>query len=248
MVMKVERQRLHERVLERLGQQIVSGKMAVGEVLPTEQELASELGVSRTALREAVKVLEAKGLLVTRPRTGTRVRSEEDWHQLDGDVLAWRCATIPTERFVTMLVQMRTIVEPAAAALAAEGCTKSALAEIARAYEAMDAASEPEEWAVADTRFHQAILLATENEFLVSLFNVIDASMSMFFRLSSRTIRNFKKSLPRHKEVLDAIRKRRPEDAARIMKEIIATSRYNMAQASSVSTRTGGRRGTVKRG
>lgn len=242
MVGRVERQRLHERVLEMLGRQIVSGTMKVGEALPTEQVLATELGVSRTALREAVKVLEAKGLLVTRPRTGTRVRSNEYWHQLDGDVLAWRCATIPTERFVTMLVQMRMIVEPAGAALAAEHRTSLSLEKIVSAYEMMESASEPDAWAVADTCFHRAILVATDNEFLVSLFNVIDASMSMFFRLSSRTVRDFKKSLPRHRDVLDAIRKRRATDAEEAMRGIIVESQYNMKRPLSAATQGGSRR------
>ena len=76
-------------VVETLGRRVAARHYREGEVLPVEQELASSLGVGRNALREAVKMLSSKGLIVTGPRSGTRVRPRSDWNMLDPDVLSW---------------------------------------------------------------------------------------------------------------------------------------------------------------
>ncbi|MEP6899272.1 MAG: GntR family transcriptional regulator [Rhodanobacter sp.] len=107
-------QLIHE--LRRL---IVSGELKPGDGLPREELLAERMNVSRTALREAMKVLSAKGLIQSRQKTGTRVRDTIYWNQLDADVLAWRCASMPTDDFVEKLVEMREVIEPAAGAAAA---------------------------------------------------------------------------------------------------------------------------------
>jgi DNA-binding transcriptional regulator YhcF (GntR family) len=110
---------LHHHVVQELGERIVRGELKQGELLPSEEVLATRMSVSRTALREAIKVLSAKGLIESRPKIGTRIRAERYWSQLDADVLAWRCASMPTHEFSQTLMQMREIIEPAAAALAA---------------------------------------------------------------------------------------------------------------------------------
>ena len=110
---------LYGHVMHEIGLRIVSGKVKPGEILPREETLAESLQVSRTALREALKVLSAKGLIESRTGVGARVLEERYWNQLDADVLAWRCASMPTDDFVDKLVEMREIIEPAAAAAAA---------------------------------------------------------------------------------------------------------------------------------
>src|ERR1700710_2361317 len=110
---------LYGHVMHELGQRIVSGRGRPGEVLPREETLASSLQVSRTALREALKVLSAKGLIESRAGVGARVLQERYWNQLAADALAWRCASMPTDDFIDKLVEMREIIEPAAAAAAA---------------------------------------------------------------------------------------------------------------------------------
>ncbi len=228
MIEGIRRSSLHDRVVEELGRRIVSGNLDAGSVLPREEVLAGQLSVSRTALREAVKVLAAKGLLESRPKVGTRVRDSRHWHQLDGEVLAWRCASIPTADFVAKLVEMREMVEPAAAAAAAQRCTAEQLQHMDDACAAMAAAQDQQAWSAADVRFHRAILEGTGNELMVSLFTVIEASMSMFFELSARAAKEFKYSLPLHQRVLEAIRRRQPEAARRAVRKIIADSRDNM--------------------
>ncbi len=222
---------LHGHVVQELGRRIVGGKFRPGDVLPREELLAEQLEVSRTALREAMKVLSAKGLVESRTKVGTRVRDPHFWHQLDADVLAWRCALMPTADFVQKLVEMREIIEPSAAASAARRCTAEQLERLDAAYAAMDAAQTLDAWAKADLSFHEAMLSATNNELMISLFSVIETALETFFVLSARTAKNFKYSLPHHRKVLDAIRRRQPEAARRAMHRVIADSSANLSKA-----------------
>lgn len=223
---------LHGHVVHALGQRIVGGGLHPGDLLPREELLAEHMDVSRTALREAMKVLSAKGLVESRPKVGTRVRDPRFWHQLDADVLAWRCASMPTEDFVQKLLEMREVIEPAAAAAAARRCSAEQLSRLDAAFAAMEAAQTLDEWAEADLDFHEAVLNATNNELMASLFSVIETALGTFFVLSARTAKNFKYSLPHHGKVLEAIRRRQPEAARRAMQRMVADSRANMSRRS----------------
>ncbi|GAA0255072.1 FadR/GntR family transcriptional regulator [Rhodanobacter caeni] len=221
---------LHGHVVHELGRRIVGGELRPGDLLPREELLAEQMQVSRTALREAMKVLSAKGLVESRTKVGTRVRDPRHWHQLDADVLAWRCALMPTEDFVQKLAEMREIIEPSAAAAAARRCSGEQLARLETAYAAMDAAQTLEDWARADLDFHEALLSATNNELMISLFSVIETALGTFFVLSARTAKNFKYSLPHHRKVLDAVRRHQPEAARRAMQRMIADSSSHMTK------------------
>jgi DNA-binding FadR family transcriptional regulator len=115
--------RVHAAVVRRLGHSILSGDLKPGEALPNEARLCADLSISRTALREAIRVLAAKGLIETEPRTGTRVRPRESWNLLDPDILGWRAAAAPDLDFGRSLLEARHIIEPAAAELAAKRAT-----------------------------------------------------------------------------------------------------------------------------
>lgn len=219
---------LHGHVIRELGKRIVVGDLRPGDVLPREEILAESMDVSRTALREALKVLSAKGLIESRPRVGTRVRPEHFWNQLDADVLAWRCASMPTDDFIEKLVEMREIIEPAAAAAAARRRTTAQLSKVDLAYRNMEAARDPDEWAVADLSFHDAVLQATGNELMTSLFSVVESALGTFFVLSAQTAGDFKYSLPHHLKVLEAIRRKQPEVARKAMQSMIADSQANL--------------------
>jgi DNA-binding FadR family transcriptional regulator len=224
---------LYGHVVHELGQRIVGGGIKPGELLPREELLAEELDVSRTALREGMKVLSAKGLVESRPKVGTRVREERAWHQLDADVLAWRCALMPTEDFVRKLADMREVIEPASAAAAAKYRTYEQLQSIEEAYAAMEKAADLDAWAQADLAFHEAVLSATNNELMVSLFTVIESALATFFVLSARTAKSFKEALPLHGHVLDAIRRSDPDGARRAMVSLVEESRNNMQKGGS---------------
>jgi len=222
---------LHGHVVQELGRRIVGGELRPGDLLPREELLAGQMEVSRTALREAMKVLSAKGLVESRTKVGTRVREPRHWHQLDADVLSWRCALMPTDDFVQKLAEMREIIEPSAAAAAARRCSAAQLARLDAAYAAMDAAQTLDDWARADLDFHEALLSATNNELMISLFSVIETALGTFFVMSARTVKNFKYSLPHHRKVLDAVRRRQPEAARRAMQRMIADSSGSMGKA-----------------
>jgi DNA-binding FadR family transcriptional regulator len=220
---------LHGHVVQVLGQRIVSGVIKQGEILPPEATMAEEMDVSRTSLREAMKVLSAKGLVEARPKVGTRVRDARYWSQLDADVLAWRCASMPTSDFVQKLSEMREIVEPAAAASAARHRNVIQLKRMQVAFEGMEAAHDPEAWTSADIDFHEAILAATGNELLISLFSVIETALSSYFTMSAHTATNFKYSLPQHRMVLQAIKDKDPEAAQKAMLKVISDTKENLS-------------------
>lgn len=226
---------LHGRVVEEIGGAIVGGTLRPGDALPGEAQLAVQMSVSRTILREALKVLAAKGLIETRQKTGMRVRDARHWNHLDPDVLAWRCEAMPTEDFVGKLVEMREIIEPAACMAAARRRDASQLEAIGEALDAMEAAGDLEAWAEADLRFHEAVLAATNNELLSSLFSVIETAVATFFVMSARSAKNFKYSLPYHQAVYEAIRRRRPNEAANAMRAMIEDSRANMRKGRTAS-------------
>jgi DNA-binding FadR family transcriptional regulator len=223
---------LHGQVVHELGRRIVGGSCPPGQALPNEEDLCRELGVSRTALRESVKVLAAKGLVESRPRIGTRVRASESWNLLDPDVLAWRCATLPDARFVLQLNEMREIIEPASAALAARNRTQLQLRHIEDAYAAMAAAQNIDEWVDADLEFHTAILAATNNPLLRPLAAMIGTALESLLGISARKAGDYKIALPEHEQVLDAIRAQDGAAAQQHMTKLLGDTRARLLKPS----------------
>src|SRR6476659_7620526 len=129
--------RLHGTIARDIGLQIVSGKFRPGNVLEGEVEASEQRRVSRTAYREAVRILAAKGLVHSRPRVGTRVSAVEEWHLLDPDVLSWIFTAEPSPEVLHGVFELRGIVEPAAAALAATRRNQYHLDRMRRALDAM---------------------------------------------------------------------------------------------------------------
>ncbi|MBL8709657.1 MAG: FadR family transcriptional regulator, partial [Rhodospirillaceae bacterium] len=200
------RRSTHRQILHEVGGRILCGVFAPGEIMPSESTLSDQLQVSRPVLREAIKVLAAKGLVDSRPKVGTRVNQREDWNMLDPDILAWGIASPDAESYAVALSELRRIVEPAAAALAAQRATPQHLIRIGEAYDRMALAEEDSpESLVSDLRFHQAILAATGNPFLASTGHVIESALMFSFRMSSHKKGARTQSLPRHAEVRDAI-------------------------------------------
>ena len=153
------RRGLHGRVVGDLGLRIVAGAWPSGAPLPNEDELAAELGVSRTVVREAIKVLQAKGLVEVKPRTGTRVRPRRAWHLLDADVVAWQFADMERGEDLRELYEIRSTIETTAARLAAERRTDEQLSEIdAHQRRIAAAAAEPIALRAAELDFHDAIV------------------------------------------------------------------------------------------
>ena len=156
----------------------------------TSSRCVARFSVSRTALREAYSVLAAKGLIVARPKVGTRVRPKADWNMLDPEVLAWHLQAVPTEDFVADLYALRQMVEPAAAALAASGPRRATIDRIAAAYADMERFKDGAgDLIAADLRFHSAILEATGNHFIGALGSLIHAALLATFSSVGRAPR-----------------------------------------------------------
>ncbi len=204
------RKSMHGRIVQELGIQIVSGRLQPGERLPPEPTLCESYGVSRPVLREATRVLVAKGLVVSKPRVGSIVRSREEWHMLDPDVLFWTINSIPEGEFFHSLLTVRRIIEPAAAALAASEATEADLARIGRAYDRMEHARTAPDLLEPDLEFHRAIMAATHNDLLAFIGNMLSLALSESIKLTSRHPDTHALSLPRHKAILTAIASRDP--------------------------------------
>lgn len=215
------RRSLHGRVAHDLGARIAGGDYAPGSVLPNETALGASFGVSRTVLREAVKVLAAKGLVEARPKIGTRVRPRDHWNMLDPDVLAWQCAGAGLPVIAEDLLEIRRVVEPHAAGLAAGRATDAEILGIAAAYADMACAPDAETSVEPDVRFHLAIMEATHNAFLRPLGALIRTALRASFRLSKSSPGAHERSLPGHAAVLDAIRNRDPEAARGAMRDLL---------------------------
>ncbi len=148
---------LHLQLAGAIGEGILNGTYAPGTLLPNEAEWGAMFGASRTAVREAIKTLNGKGLLVSRPKIGSRVEPRERWKFLDRDVLAWHCAAMDRKQLLLSIQEMRRIFEPGAAALAAERRTEAQVARIAAALDGMGAARNAEEMVAPDVEFHLAL-------------------------------------------------------------------------------------------
>jgi DNA-binding FadR family transcriptional regulator len=219
-------------VLNQIGQRIVRGDFAPGEALPNADEWSASEGVSRTVLREALKVLAGKGLVESRPKTGTRVRPRADWNFLDPDVLAWRFASAGNGDDALSLFELRRGIEPMAAALAAERATREQVRELEDVLAEMEeAADEPERFAGPDLVFHQSLLRMTGNELISSLAAVIETALLMSFRLSNDNPSGQRHSMPLHREVVAKIAAKDAEGARGAMLMLLDQAQDDVRQS-----------------
>ena len=210
-----------------LGATIVRGEVAPNTVLPPERDLEVRFGVGRSVVREAIKVLAAKGLVSVGPRHGTIVRPARDWTLLDRDVLEWLRTVDGFDRDLLFALQeTRAIIEPAAAALAAQRATAEDWQRIADAFAAMEIGRFEAAAAIAaDKAFHLAILEATHNPILCNFRPAIDAILSVVFDLS---VGGFVENLPNHAAVATAIQARRPDEARAAMERVLGFTGDNL--------------------
>ena len=214
--------RLHGSIARDLGVLIVSGRYRPGHILDGEVEASEQRKVSRTAYREALRILAAKGLVNSRPRVGTRVSALEQWHLLDPDVLSWAFSGEPEPEVLHGLFELRTIVEPAAAALAATRRDQRHLDTMRRALDAMAVHTlNVEEGRIADKEFHAALLRATANPYIVSLTNGVTAAVNALTEFKQRIAPLKRDPVPDHLRVYDAIAAKDAEAARAAMTELI---------------------------
>jgi DNA-binding FadR family transcriptional regulator len=204
-------------MLDRLGRDIVGGRVAEGATLPREEELAATYRVSRTVVRDAVRMLAAKGLVETRTKRGTIVRQRATWHLFDDDVLRWLIAG-GHGQVVQDLIELRQVIEPAAARLAAQRATAEDIERIRQACAQMAGnVAEKDGFLEADVAFHTAVLQASHNEGMAQLSQAIKVALLHAFDRSTKIRDATRMALPLHQAVYEAIRARNPMAAADAM-------------------------------
>lgn len=224
------RRGVHGQVVDMLGQRIAQGAIAPGELIdPADVE--REARVSRTVVREAIKVLAAKGLVDALPRRGTYVLPREQWNLLDADVMRWRHTGNggPDAELLDNLSEVRLLVEPFGASLAAQRRTDSDLAVLDAALKGLGEGTTLDEHIAADAAFHRALLVATHNELLSRLDVVLEPA------LRARDVLAFpydeaRGYLDYHTAVLDAVRAGDPAQARQAMTNLLESAAADTAR------------------
>jgi len=212
---------LSQRMVQELGRAIICGEFS-DNGLPTEAELCERFGVSRSAVREAVKMLSAKGLVTSKPRQGISILPEEDWNIFDPDLLRWSLESHPSRLVLKEFLQMRMAIEPEACALAARYADPDKINAIEVALEKMRLADEnSEEHMQADIDFHVSILYASNNRFYIRLRDFIQTALRVSISHTTPIKGNHHAVYEDHAKIFNAIKNRNPERAKHAMHLLI---------------------------
>ena len=221
---------LHGQTVEALASRILADEWGEGSVLDLPA-LRQELDISLTALREALKVLAAKGMIDARQKRGTFVQPRERWNMLDADVMRWQTAAVEDPNLLEELTEVRAVVEPAAARIAAERASEEDVEALRAALADMAAAGDDVEASVhADLIFHRRLMAATHNNFLVQVERIIAIGLAA----RDKVVHSAGPSddpVPSHREVFDAIAGREPAAAEAAMLALVTKSRDDLAKA-----------------
>lgn len=214
--------RLHGTIARDLGVAITAGKYQPGDLLVGEIASSEKLDVSRTAYREAVRILAAKGLVESKPKVGTKVTSRDRWHLLDPDVLAWAFESEPDLDLLESLFELRNIVESAAAVLAAQRRTSEHLDKMRDAIERMARFTlATADGRQADQDFHATLLAATGNPYIISLTTGVNAAVNTTTMFKQRERPLPRDPVPDHLRVFQAIADRDVERARQEMSNLV---------------------------
>ncbi|MBD9373534.1 FadR family transcriptional regulator [Rhizobium sp. ARZ01] len=204
-----KRPRVQKSVIAAIGLDICSEHYPVGSVLPTENDLCELYGVSRTVIRESLKVLAAKGLVYGRPRIGTVVCEKEEWNILDPQILEWMGPRIQDLDLLGCILETRRTVEPVAAELAAERATVQEIADLENAWARMrNAGRNTEAFTRADVQFHEILLKASHNQVFRQLSSIIHAALMYSLHRSNEAVDKRDEALAIHRELVEALRMR----------------------------------------
>lgn len=223
-------ERLYEQVSRAIAIRILSGELGPESSPQTEADLCRGLGVSRTVLREAVKVLAAKGLVDVRPKTGMRIRPRSDWTLIDRELMTWQAEVGFSEEFVRNLFQVRLMLEPPTAAAAATNATDEDVKGIGEAFARMEQeANDFSAYVEDDCAFHDRITRATQNDYLIQvnriLLDAVRGAQTLF--RTQRDGAQVAQALALHKDVYEAILHRDPEWARSAMSRLVHQAELN---------------------
>ena len=216
-----------------LGSEILSGARKPGDRMPGDAEMFGSFGVSRVVTREVVKTLTAKGMVATRVGVGTIVQDPEHWNWFDHDVLSWRTRLGLDLDFWMQITEVRRVVEPAAASLAAQRRTKEHLKKLREAVRAMAKSEhDHQKFASADLAFHLAVSAASGNKFFISFAGVIEAALLALLSINTAATRKTHvRAAEQHGQIVDAIEAKDRDAAALAMLETIDAGYWHAKKA-----------------
>lgn len=197
---------LTHQVTNQMGLAIVQGKYSEGQPFPTEAQLAKQFSISRSVMREAVKMLTAKGLISSRPRQGIRLSPANQWNLFDSDVLAWTLESRPSLSLLKEFTELRLAIEPEAVALAARIGDSEAIARIENSLKRMKAAESGEDDNLAaDIEFHNNILFASNNRFFIQFSHFIETALRVAITFTNKMTQTSFANFEVHKMVYNSI-------------------------------------------
>ena len=237
----LQRQNLSEQVVHQVGLSIMRNEFKPGDTLSSEPELSLQFNVSRPIMREALKVLSAKGLIESRPRTGTRVRPRAEWNILDPEVIGWLYEVGPDRSFLDSLCEVRLMFEPMTARLAATRASHDEVKNIEECYQRMEeGVNSPETYIPADLAFHAAICAAAHNEMLQKITATLAPSLQVSRIVTSRLPGANLAAMPVHQAVMEAIRKRDEQAAEEAMHRLVILTADDIHRALGYHTHSDG--------
>lgn len=221
---------VHLSLAGEIGLRIVRGDYPPGTILPNEAKWSQVFDVSRSAVREAIKMLMAKGLLSSRPKIGSWVEPKERWNLLDRDVLGWYVASPDRESFLRAVQELRHMIEPEATALAAARRSEAQMEAISQALRDMDQATSLQQRTEADARFHIAILHASGNDLLVPLGVLIESALNHLFAHVTREEDDLQYVIKLHENIEKSVRLQRPNMARNAVRKLLANTDHIIAR------------------
>ena len=219
-------------IVQSLGKAIALGEHPQGEPLQAESQLCETFEASRTVLREAVKMLTAKGMLDARPRRGTVVLPESQWNLSDPDILNWMLARKGSLPIIAEFVDMRLAIEPAACGLAAKNLNAETKKHLLDAIARMEAATRGEDDHLdADIDFHVGILEASGNRFFWNMRHTIEVALRFSIRMTNRFKGVERASVEDHQRILDHILAGDQDAAEATMRSLLIEAKTLINQA-----------------
>jgi DNA-binding FadR family transcriptional regulator len=197
--------KLHSLIAQGIGERILGGEFAPGTLLPNEAEWGRSYSASRTAVREAIKALSAKGLIASRPKVGSRVEPKTRWNLLDRDVLAWHRSATDRKAFLLSTQEFRRIVEPGIAELAARKRTSPQIDQLVEALDDMRKARTHADMVSADVLFHEVLLASANNDLLVPFNILIDETLANLFDFTTQRNPSYRQALKLHEAIARAV-------------------------------------------
>lgn len=217
---------LAQQISANLGLKIIQGEVSPGELLPTENELSESLGVSRSVVREAFKLLTAKGIIVSKRRMGTVVSPVSEWILLDPEILFWMESTGYSYQILHELIQIRLAIEPEACAIVAKQRELTDFSTMAKSLKILECdIASPEEYRKADIDFHLSILEATQNRYFKQMKPLLKTSLvfcDTFAETSQMIDGKLMVDTEQHRKVLTAMLDGRVDDARSLSYALIS--------------------------